>query len=223
MPIYEFYCPDCHTLFSFFSARFAPDAAPSCPRCARPGLGAPPLPVRDAAAQRRSDEAAEPDDLFAGLDESRLEGAMEQLAGEIGDLDAEGPQDPRQVSRFLRRFADLTGLEAGPKLQEMLTRLDRGEDPDALEQEMGGGEGDEDLAELFRTQARRARPPPAPAEGRRDALLPLTPAGARLRPVRPRPRRWCCRSRSPRRRGPAGRARCGSSRSCSGSGASARA
>lgn len=151
MPIYEFYCPDCHTLFSFFSARFAPDAAPSCPRCARPGLAR--RPSRFATPRRSAGDAAdEPDDLFSGLDESRLESAMEQLAGEIGDLDAEGPQDPRQVSRFLRRFADLTGLEAGPKLQEMLTRLDRGEDPDALEQEMGGAEGDEDLAELFRTK-----------------------------------------------------------------------
>lgn len=162
MPIYEFYCPDCNTLYSFFSARIAPEAAPACPRCARPALER--RPSRFATPRRGAENPeGESDDLFAGLDESRLEGAMEQLAGEIGDLDSEGPQDPRQVSRFLRRFADLTGLEAGPKLKEMLERLDRGDDPDALEAEMGGGEGDEDLGELFKLKsaalARRRRRP----------------------------------------------------------------
>jgi putative FmdB family regulatory protein len=162
MPIYEYYCPDCHTVYSFFSARIAPQASPACPRCGRADLGR--RPSRFATPRNRAGAPEEgADDLFAGLDESRLESAMEQLAGEIGDLDAEGPQDPRQVSRFLRRFSDLTGLEAGPKMRDLLERLDRGEDPDALEEEMGGGEGDEDLAELFRLKpaalARRLRRP----------------------------------------------------------------
>lgn len=162
MPIYEFYCPDCHTVYSFFSSRIAPEASPDCPRCARPALGR--RPSRFATPRGRTEEpAAGGDDLFAGLDETRLEAAMEQLAGEVGDLEGEGPQDPRQVSRFLRRFSDLTGLEAGPKMRDLLERLDRGEDPDALEAEMGGGEGDDDLAELFRLKpaalARRLRRP----------------------------------------------------------------
>lgn len=164
MPIYEHYCPDCHTVYSFFSARIAPDAHPACPRCGRPDLAR--RPSRFATLRARGPEAegeGGEDDLFAGLDESRLETAMEQLAGELGDLEGEGPQDPRQVSRFLRRFTELTGLEAGPKMRDLLERLDRGEDPDALEEEMGGGEGDEDFAELFRLKpaalARRLRRP----------------------------------------------------------------
>jgi putative FmdB family regulatory protein len=163
MPIYEFYCPDCHTVFSFFSVRIAPDAAPACPRCARPGLARRPSRFATLRHSGGGEEAPGGDDLFAGLDESRLERAMEQLAGEVGDLEGDGPQDPRQVSRFLRRFSDLTGLEAGPKMREMLDRLDRGEDPDRLEQEMGAGDDDEDLAELFRLKpaalARRLRRP----------------------------------------------------------------
>ena len=39
MPIYEFYCPDCHTVFSFFSSAVDTAASPACPRCSRPGLG----------------------------------------------------------------------------------------------------------------------------------------------------------------------------------------
>jgi putative FmdB family regulatory protein len=38
MPVYEHYCPDCHTIFSFFSRRVDTDTRPACPRCARPNL-----------------------------------------------------------------------------------------------------------------------------------------------------------------------------------------
>jgi len=38
MPIYEFYCVDCHTVFNFFSRRIDTEKRPSCPRCGRPGL-----------------------------------------------------------------------------------------------------------------------------------------------------------------------------------------
>jgi putative FmdB family regulatory protein len=169
MPIYEFYCPDCNTLFSFFAARTTVEARPACPRCGRPDLDR--RPSRFATLKRagtaEGDGPADPDDPFAGIDETRLEGAMEALAGEMeGMEEGEGPQDPRQVSRFLRRFTELTGLEAGPKMKEMLERLDRGEDPDTLDEELGGGGeegGDEDLADFFKLKkaalARRARRP----------------------------------------------------------------
>ncbi len=38
MPVYEFYCPDCHTIFNFFSRRVNTAARPACPRCERPEL-----------------------------------------------------------------------------------------------------------------------------------------------------------------------------------------
>jgi putative FmdB family regulatory protein len=167
MPIYEFYCPDCNTVFSFFSSRVDPGARPACPRCGRPELGRRPsrfATPRGTASGTEGEEGA--DDPLAGLDESRLEGAMEALAGDLEGMEGDGPQDPRQVSRFLRRFTELTGLEAGPKMKEMLERLDRGEDPDRLDEELGGGEGEEgsdDLADFFKLKkealARRARRP----------------------------------------------------------------
>jgi putative FmdB family regulatory protein len=163
MPIYEFYCPDCHTVYSFFSARIDTSARPACPRCGRSDLARRPSRFAMVRGGDRDEAATDTDDPLAGVDDERLERAMTELAGEMEGIDGEGPQDPREVSRFLRRFTELTGLEAGPKMREMLERLDRGEDPDALEEEMGGGEGDDDLADFFKLKpaalARRLRRP----------------------------------------------------------------
>ena len=155
MPIYEFYCPDCHTVFSFFSATVDTAAQPACPKCGRPELGR--RPSRFATLKLGRSEAGEldADDPFAGLDEARMERAMEALGSEVEGLDENAEPDPRQMSRMLRKFSEVTGLEAGPKLKEMLARLERGEDPDALEQEFSGDEeGEEDLSDFFALKKR---------------------------------------------------------------------
>jgi putative FmdB family regulatory protein len=167
MPIYEFYCADCHTVYSFFSAAVAPGVRPACPRCGRPELVR--RPSRFATVRAGSAGDAEPEadsgDPFAGLDDARLERAFEALSTEFEGMAGDSEPEPRQLSRLLRRFTDLTGLEAGPKLRDVLARLDRGEDPETVETELGAGgeEGDEDLAEYFRLKSslferRRARP-----------------------------------------------------------------
>ncbi|HRC84521.1 MAG TPA: zinc ribbon domain-containing protein [Thermoanaerobaculia bacterium] len=158
MPIYEFYCPDCHTVFSFFSARINTEARPACPRCARPGLER--KPSSFATVRAGSGEAGEDEDLGlpAGVDEERLGAAMESV---FGELEASGEEDPRAMVQAMRRFGEAAGVEPGPRMEEMLRRLEAGEDPDAVEAELGGGEegAEPGLEELFR--ARRA------ARGRR--------------------------------------------------------
>jgi putative FmdB family regulatory protein len=150
MPIYEFYCADCNTVFSFFSAAVAPEARPACPRCGRPELPRRPSRFATLSAGRAADAEDAESDALAGLDDERLERAMASMASEFEALDGAAEPDPRQLSRLMRRFTELTGLEAGPKLHDLLARLDRGEDPETLEGEMGGGEGDDDLAEFFK-------------------------------------------------------------------------
>jgi hypothetical protein len=97
---------------------------------------------------------------MAGMDEERLEGAMESV---FGGLDEGAEEDPRRMARLLRRFGDAAGLEPGPRMEEMLRRLEAGEDPEALEGEMGDdSEGEEGLEDFFRlkksTRGRRGRP-----------------------------------------------------------------
>jgi putative FmdB family regulatory protein len=147
VPIYEFYCESCNTVFSFFSSRIDTAARPACPRCGRPEL--PRKPSRFAGISRRAEGAGESGDLegddpLAGLDEDRMAGAMESLAAEMEGLDESAEKDPRQMMRFLERFQQATGLAAGPKMEEMMARLAEGADVDELEASFGGGPGEED-------------------------------------------------------------------------------
>ncbi len=164
MPIYEFYCPDCHTVFSFFSARVSTDAHPACPRCGRPDLGRRPSRFAAIGARRKESEEGEEDSPLGGLDEQRLERALDSMAGEMESLGEADAEDPRTLARFFRKLGQTAGLSPGPRMEEMLRRLEAGEDPEALESEMGDELGEEagleDLFELRRqARADRRRPP----------------------------------------------------------------
>lgn len=156
MPIYEFYCRPCHTVYSFFSARVDTEARAACPRCGHSPLGR--RPSRFATLKHQGGD--EPDPL-AGLDEDRLEGAMDTLMAEMGDLGDDEDPDPRTLGKLMRRFGDLTGLELGGPMEDYVRRLEAGEDPEALESEMGDSLGDDadDLFQLKQALRQRARRP----------------------------------------------------------------
>lgn len=155
MPIYEFYCADCHTVFNFFSSRVDTETRPACPSCQRHGLER--KPSRFATLEHtRQGDAGEPSPLDS-LEDPRMEAAMQQLMHEMegqggGDIgDGTTPEDPRQMGHFLRRFSELSGLQLSDRMQDMMQRLERGDDPDTLEAELGDPpEDDADaLGELF--------------------------------------------------------------------------
>ena len=130
MPIYEFYCEDCHRIYRFLSRRVNPEAQPACPRCERPGL------ERKPSTFAVSRNLKEPDssDPLEKIDEAKLERAMMELASEADKIDEE---DPRQAASFLRRIYQAAGLPMGGAVEEMIRRMEAGEDPEALEQEYG--------------------------------------------------------------------------------------
>jgi len=59
---------------------------------------------------------------------------MTRLSSEADKLNE---NDPRQAARLMRMFSDMTGVKLGDGMQEALSRLESGEDPDAIEAEMG--------------------------------------------------------------------------------------
>ena len=104
MPIYEFLCRHCNTIFNFYSKTVNTQKQPCCPRCSR-------ILTRQVS-------------LFACIDPSRKEGGAEDLPLDetklehaIGSLAAEAEHisedSPRQAANLMRRFTDLTGVKLG--------------------------------------------------------------------------------------------------------------
>lgn len=68
------------------------------------------------------------------LDEARMEQAIQAMAGEMEGLDE---NDPRQMARFMRKLTEATGMDLGTGMEEAMRRLESGEDPEKIEEEMG--------------------------------------------------------------------------------------
>ena len=164
MPIYEFYCRDCHMVFNFFSRTVNTTIRPSCPRCPATVLE---RQVSMFAVTGRAKEEGDMEDL--PMDEGKMEKAMQMLAGEAEKGDAD---DPRQAADLMRRLTDMTGIDLGEGMSEALGRLEDGEDPERIEAEMAGILENEDPFSLpgrRRGQSHRRSSPP----GRDETLYDL--------------------------------------------------
>ncbi len=128
MPVYEFYCSDCHAIFNFLSRTVRTDKRPACPRCQRPDL------ERQVSKFAISKNLEEPPEGMPDIDESKMEQAMMALAGDMEHIDE---NDPRAMADFMRKFSKMTGMELGDGAAEALSRLEAGEDPEQIEAEMG--------------------------------------------------------------------------------------
>ena len=132
MPIYEFYCRDCHTIYSFFSRRVDTDSVPKCPKASKHKLRRQMSRFAISKGRAESPEGDAPPDI--DLDEAKMEQAMMQLAGEAEGMDEE---DPRAMARMMRKLMDSTGMQMGDGMEEAIRRMESGEDPDKIEEEMG--------------------------------------------------------------------------------------
>ncbi|MFC1495585.1 zinc ribbon domain-containing protein [Thermodesulfobacteriota bacterium] len=130
MPIYEFYCEKCHMIFNFFSGSVNVEKIPSCPKCKKIKLQR--QMSKFATLKHGNDE--EDEMPIPDMDESKLEQAMNMLAREAENIDED---DPRQAANLMRKLTDMTGLNLGPGMEEALSRMEAGEDPEQIEAEMG--------------------------------------------------------------------------------------
>ena len=129
MPIYEFYCPECNTIFNFFSRSVNTEKKPMCPKCQKTRL------ERRMSVFSTSRNRGEEEDISVpDLDETKMEKAMSLLAKEAENVNEE---DPRQAADLMRKLTDMTGLRLGPGMEEALARMEAGEDPEKIEAEMG--------------------------------------------------------------------------------------
>ena len=154
MPIYEFYCQDCNTIFNFFARSVNTTKTPNCPKCKTRPL------TRQMSAFAVTGRAKEEGDMGdLPIDEGRMEQAMQMLAGEAEKINED---DPKQAADLMRKLTTMTGLELGPTMEEALQRMEKGENPDQIEAEMGDlleGEEPFQLATKKTGRSSRRQPP----------------------------------------------------------------
>jgi len=129
MPIYEFYCSDCNTIFNFLARSANTQKKPKCPKCKVKTLE---KQMSLFSFTGNAKEGGDMDDL--PIDERKMEKAMQMLAKEAENVKED---DPKQAANLMRKLTDMTGMELGAGMQEALNRMEQGEDPEKIETEMG--------------------------------------------------------------------------------------
>ena len=144
MPIYEFYCPDNHRIYSFFARSLA--YAGKTPRCPDNPKHKMERMISSFSVTGRAKE--KPDAPPGGeFNDARMDAAMAQMEREFSSMDSENP-DPRQMAQMMRRMTSLAGEKVPAQMDEMLRRMEAGEDPERLEEEMGDVMGDDDAGAM---------------------------------------------------------------------------
>ncbi len=135
MPNYEYRCLNCRRRFDVFMTYAEYGTRPvACPHC------------KSEKVQRRIGRIR-----VARSDESRLENLADP--SKLEGLE----DDPRALGRMMREMGSEVGEEMGPEFNEVVNRLESGQSPEQIEQDLpdlgggdaggdfGGGMGDIDL------------------------------------------------------------------------------
>jgi putative FmdB family regulatory protein len=130
MPIYEYGCYDCRKRVNIFFRSFADIETKEvvCPRCQGTNL------------KRLVSKVA-----FVRSEESRLENLADPSS--LAGLDE---NDPKSMARWMRKMSSEMGEDLGDEFDEVVNRLEAGEDPESIEQSMpdaggiNGGGADDD-------------------------------------------------------------------------------
>ena len=129
MPIYEFYCERCNTIFNFYSRSINTTKQPTCPKCREIKLK---RLLSSFSVIREGPEGKIDEPL--PFDEEKMEKAIGMLAKEDNNINED---DPRQAANLMRRLSEMTGLDMGKGMKEAIERMAAGEDPEKVEEEMG--------------------------------------------------------------------------------------
>ncbi len=149
MPIYEYYCPDNHTIYQFYAKTLAQgQTVPKCP-------DDPTFRMRKVVSVFAVTRGGKKDNGPASTpggpgaegagdpaEDARMEAAMSAMESEFSNVDE---NDPRAMARMMRRMSEITGEKIDGEMEEVVRKLEEGADPDSLEEQLGGDQaGDMD-------------------------------------------------------------------------------
>jgi len=133
VPIYEYRCDKCRRVFSFLVRNVAAHTTPACPRCRSEGIVRVFSPFAVHGGGRPASGGA--DDAGEGTT------AGEDLPPELEGLADIDESDPRSMGRWIRRMAEQEPLDA--QMEDVCARLEAGEDPERIDEELGGDLGED--------------------------------------------------------------------------------
>jgi putative FmdB family regulatory protein len=150
MPIYEFACPKCRKIYSFLSKRVNPSHSPACPKCGNKKLSkqmsrfAMTKGLAETAAAGGED-GGEGEPPMPDFDDPKVTRAMSELERDMDSLDE---NNPKHMAYMMKKMKEVMPAGTMPKeMDEAIKRLEKGEDPEKIEEDMGdilgmGEEGD---------------------------------------------------------------------------------
>lgn len=168
MPIYEFACRDCRTIFSFFARRVNTDVVPGCPRCGRPlerqvslfragrskGAGADPLGLGDDGLDEDFPDVPDFD-----ADDPRVAAAVADLGDKIDHID---PSDTAGAAGLMKAFAEKSGVKFNDGVMDAIGRIAAGDDSEEAQGRLAEAVADGHLLENLKRAVGHARHADAP-------------------------------------------------------------
>lgn len=159
MPIYEYRCSHCRRISQFLVRNIAAHTAPACPRCGSTHMTR--LISRVTVIGGRKGRRADTPTTESAPDAGELEEPSSAKENGIGDeggfepseedvarmerlLESMDENDPRSVGRAMREMAAIAHEPLEGEMEEVVRRLESGEDPDKIEEKMGDALGSAD-------------------------------------------------------------------------------
>lgn len=142
MPIYEYYCPQNHTIYQFYAKTLAQGKlTPKCPENPRYTMTKAVSSFAITSGGKNEELVSDQNAAADGAEGPRMEAAMQEMEREFSHVDE---NDPKAMARMMRRMAELTGEKLDGQMDEVVRKLEEGADPDALEEQMGGSMDESD-------------------------------------------------------------------------------
>ena len=153
MPIYEFYSPDNHKIYSFYSRTIKnSDVFPLCPDGEKLKMRKMVSAFSVTGNGGDGDEVNDNSEVdpFSQLSDAQSSSAMKEMENAISGMDEENP-DPRQMGSLMRKMCEMTGGKMDGVMEEVVRKLEEGANPEELEDSLGSAmedaDGDQDGVE----------------------------------------------------------------------------
>ena len=139
MPIYEYQCAKCGRVSNFLVRNIAAHQPPACPKCGHPQMT---RAVSRFAAPKGGAKSPAPDASAPPAESAAPPGSAPPGMPDLSGVDE---NDPRAMGRMMRQMAAESGEPLPQEMDEVVRRLESGEDPEKIEEKLGeefGGESE---------------------------------------------------------------------------------